>query len=62
MSNYISSPCRVRHYLLQNCHLCKQEMILEAGSIIYGDKWFHNKCFNTWKEFSVLAKGSDCVE
>mgnify|MGYP000259123078 CR=1 FL=1 len=31
---------------IENCAMCKQQMILTEGTIIFGDKWFHNKCWN----------------
>lgn len=29
-----------------NCSLCKQQMTITEGTVIYGDKWFHNMCWN----------------
>jgi len=38
---------KVRNYLVQNCAVCKQEMELVAGSIIFGNKWYHKDCYDT---------------
>ena len=28
------------------CFSCKQQMPIEEGIIIFGDKWFHDACWN----------------
>ncbi|HKC78810.1 MAG TPA: hypothetical protein VKB83_01800, partial [Nitrosopumilaceae archaeon] len=34
------------NYLMQTCSLCKKKMLLSEGDMIYGDKWYHNSCWN----------------
>ena len=31
---------------MQTCSLCKKKMLLSEGDMIYGDKWYHNSCWN----------------
>jgi len=28
------------------CSMCKNEMQFLEGDVIYGDKWYHNSCWN----------------
>lgn len=35
-----------KNYLRVKCDLCKKDMILTEGSIIIGNKWYHDDCFN----------------
>ena len=35
-----------KNYLIETCEYCKKIMILVEGSVIYGDKWYHQEC---WK-------------
>ena len=34
-----------------NCSSCKQQMTITEGTVIFGDKWFHNMC---WNKFEVI--------
>ena len=34
-----------KNYLLVKCNLCVKDMILTEGSIIFGNKWYHENCF-----------------
>jgi len=33
------------------CFSCKQETAIKEGTIIFGDRWFHEKCWNENGEF-----------
>ncbi len=46
MSKVITVKKQNTNYLIQRCAFCKQEMLLVAGSIIYGGKWYHENCFH----------------
>ena len=45
-----SEKSQVRNYLLQTCSLCRNEMLLEMGDIIYGEKWYHSSCWELVEE------------
>ena len=38
------------------CLVCKQEMILVEGTILYDGKWYHEKCWNVTKSNSCGDK------
>ena len=43
-----------KNYLLVKCNLCVKDMMLTEGSIIFGNKWYHENCFsNVSKSISV---------
>ena len=43
-----------KNYLLVKCNFCAKDMILTEGSIIFGNKWYHENCFsNISKSISV---------
>ena len=35
-----------KNYLLVKCTLCAKDMILTEGSVIFGNKWYHENCFS----------------
>jgi len=35
-----------KNYLLVKCNFCAKDMILTEGSIIFGNKWYHENCFS----------------
>ena len=46
-----------KNYLLVKCNLCTKDMILTEGSIIFGNKWYHENCFsNIFISKSISAK------
>lgn len=34
-----------KNYLLVKCNLCTKDMMLTEGSVIFGNKWYHENCF-----------------
>jgi len=44
-----------KNYLLAKCALCAKDMILTEGSIIFGNKWYHENCFSNISK-SISAK------
>ncbi len=39
-------------FVLGKCHMCNNDVKLEPGQVIYGDKWFHNSCWKSNKDNS----------
>ena len=40
-------------FLTQTCSLCGKKMLLSEGDMIYGDKWYHNSCWNSVEQNNV---------
>jgi len=40
-------------FLTQTCSLCGQKMLLSEGDMIYGDKWYHNSCWNLLEQNNI---------
>jgi hypothetical protein len=38
------------HFLVQTCSYCNNKFELAEGDVIYGDKWFHNVCWDFIKK------------
>ena len=36
------------------CFLCRQETAIKEGTIIFGDRWFHENC---WKKYEDTENG-----
>lgn len=45
-----------KNCLVETCFYCKGEVILKEGVIIYGDKWYHDTCFNECEQ-SLTTSG-----
>jgi len=43
-------------YLIRTCDNCRMEVSLGAGDVLYGDKWYHERC---WK---LIRSTSDAPE
>jgi hypothetical protein len=41
--------------LLARCAFCKKIMPIAEGSIIFGNKWYHQDCFNTPRDVPKLT-------
>ena len=44
-----------KNYLLVKCNLCAKDMMLTEGSVIFGNKWYHENCFSNISK-SISAK------
>jgi hypothetical protein len=47
-----------KNYLLVKCSLCTKDMILTEGSVIFGNKWYHDDCFVNLTSKQVFVKKS----
>ena len=47
-----------KNYLLVKCNLCAKDMILTEGSIIFGNKWYHENCFSNLNSEQIFVKES----
>ena len=46
-----------KNYLSVKCALCTKNMMLTEGSIIFGSKWYHDNCFDSFlSSKSMFAK------
>lgn len=41
------------------CSLCKGEIGLEAGDVIYGDQWYHSNCWHEMDEAILEKRGPE---
>ncbi len=50
-SNHESSQKAVQtcRFFVPKCTLCNEEMQFVEGDIIYGDKWYHDSCWDNKK-------------
>ena len=44
-----------KNYLLVKCNLCAKDMILTEGSVIFGNKWYYENCFNILRTKPIFA-------
>jgi hypothetical protein len=42
-------------FFIPKCHACKEEMEFTEGDIIYGDKWYHNSCWEEPREVPIIS-------
>ena len=54
-SNLMSARIQTRSFLVQKCSLCDKIMELREGDTIYGNKWYHENCWN-------LVKNGECAQ
>ncbi len=47
-----------KNYLLVKCNLCAKDMMLTEGSIIFGNKWYHDECFSNLNFEQIFVKES----
>jgi hypothetical protein len=51
-----NTPKTDHNFLIQKCSYCNEEMELVAGSVIFGDKWYHSSC---WKSLESLRMSGE---
>jgi hypothetical protein len=34
-----------RNFLVQTCTLCKKQISLDVGDVVFGEKWYHGACW-----------------
>ncbi|TAK17559.1 MAG: hypothetical protein EPO37_06705 [Nitrosarchaeum sp.] len=47
-----------KNYLLVKCNFCAKDMTLTEGSIIFGNKWYHENCFSNLNSEQIFVKES----
>ena len=46
----LKSATAERNFLLVKCAWCAKDMILTEGSVILGSEWYHENCFDEFKQ------------